>query len=384
MTTRAADWPLGARHPGHAEARWSDSPRARRLPDILNSVRWSTIGLAEEERERQQLCWILRLATWGAVAFSIWLPLMRLYEIAVLPAAYGGLPDRVIYAFVAVACYLPLQTWLVLSATRGAARRRQLIALGALAGIMFGIVPVVGVGWVGILYVLAALMLVVPPRPWSLLLFAALLATPAPLTFALGHPEWAAYFTAGIVFFPVPLSVLVLLTRVVRELQLARLALAEHAVARARLRIDDEVREVVGSGLTTIVAQGQRTGATAALDPIAAIAPMQALVENARRTLAESRRMVRRYREPSMRTELETVAMLLSAAGIATRFEVAPDTPDACGEQDRARVRREVAILLGRTPPPNAVTIAVTTLAGGGRVELRTVPADQTVADTRG
>jgi two-component system, NarL family, sensor histidine kinase DesK len=377
MTAGAADWPLRGLQRDPQEAIRCEGQRTWWSPNILNGVRGSSIGVEEEEREGRRLGWIVRLASWGAVAFSVWLPVMRLYDIAVLPAASGGLADRVVYAFVAVACYLPLQTWLVLSASRRVAGRRQLVALGALAGFMFAMVPVVGVGWVGILYVLAALALVVPPPPWSLLLFAALVATPAPLTLLLGHPDWAAYFTTGIIIFPVPLSVLVLLTRVVRELQGARLALAEQAVVRERLRIDTEVRESVGSGLAAIVAQGQRASATAARDPLATIAVMRTLVENARRTLVETRRIVTRYRQTTLRAELETVATLLSAAGIATQFESQADTPDAGDERDRAWLRREVARLIAETPPPSAVTLAITTHEGRARIQLRAVAVHQ-------
>jgi hypothetical protein len=88
-----------------------------------------------------------------------------------------------------------------------------------MAAVMFAMIPVVGVGWVGILYMLATLVLVGVRPPWSLLLFATLVATPAPVSFALGQPQWAAYFTVGMLVFAVPLAVGIRLIRVVRELQ---------------------------------------------------------------------------------------------------------------------------------------------------------------------
>ena len=67
--------------------------------------------------------------------------------------------------------------------------------------------------------------------------------------------------------FPVPLAVVILLIRARRQLQDARLALAEQAVVRERLRIDAQVRESVGAGLATITAQGRQAGEMAAQNP---------------------------------------------------------------------------------------------------------------------
>jgi signal transduction histidine kinase len=337
---------------------------------ILVVVRPSSIGPRDED-----LRWsnrFVRLATWAAVAWSVAQPMIRLYDIAVLPTSLGGISGRAMYAAVAVASYLPVQVWLVLSATRGPLGRRQRLGLAALAAVMVGMIPVVGVGWVGILYMLAALVLVAFRPPWSLLPYAALVAAPLPLTLALGQPEWAAYFTVGMLIFSVPLAIGIWLIRGVRQLQDARLELAEQAVVRERQRIDGEVRESVGVRLTAIVAQGRRVGEMAAEDPAGAVPELRVLIDDARRTLAETRRMVTRYREVSLLAELETVATLLSAAGIDTHLDLPPELPDAVDEEDRESLRRDVADLLGEIAPADSVTIAVTPHRGRPRIELRT------------
>jgi signal transduction histidine kinase len=239
---------------------------------------------------------------------------------------------------------------------------------------VLGMIPVFGVGWVGMLYYPAALVLVGVRPPWSLLLFAALVGTPAPVCFALGHPEWAVYFTVGTLIFPVPLAVMMLLIRATRQLQDARLALAEQAVVRERLRIDQEVRESVGAGLAAIATQGQHTGEVAAQDPGAAVQELRGLVDDARRTLAETRRIVTRYREVSLLAELRTIVALLLAAGIETRLELPPDLPEALDEQARVSLRRDVARLLEETAPLATVAIAVTPCDGQLRFDLRTGP----------
>jgi hypothetical protein len=171
-----AQWPLRPWRIG--PTRCSHGARSRPWFKIKTAVRSSSTGAMEGEQRR--LNRFVRFATWTAVAFSVTLPVLRLYGIAALPAWKGAITDREIYGVAAVICYLPLQTWLVVSATRGVRGRHQLVALGALAAVMFGMIPVVGVSWVGILYMLAALVLVLLPTPWAFVAYAALVATPRP------------------------------------------------------------------------------------------------------------------------------------------------------------------------------------------------------------
>jgi two-component system sensor histidine kinase DesK len=148
-------------------------------------------------------------------------------------------------AVAATVCCLPLQVWLVLSATRETRGRGRRWALVALAALVIGMIPVIGVGWLGALYGLTALVLVSVRPPWSLLLSAALVAVPTPVAFVFGYPEWALSFTVGVPLAAVPLAVVVWLVRVARQLQAARLALAREAIVRERLRIDDDLRPTV-------------------------------------------------------------------------------------------------------------------------------------------
>jgi two-component system sensor histidine kinase DesK len=361
-----AEWPLRPRRTD--QARTCHAARQRSWLNIKTAVRSSSSGAVEEEQQR--LDRFVRFATWTAVAFSVTLPVLRLYGIAVLPAWKGAITDREVYAVAAVICYLPVQTWLVVSATRGMRGRRQLVALGALAAVMFGMIPVVGVSWVGILYMLAALVLVILRMPWSLLAYAGLVATPWLVCVALGQPQWTAYFTAGMLIFPIPLATLILLIWVVQELQAARLTLAEKAVVRERLRIDDEVRESVGAGLRTIAARGQRARLIATRDPLACLEEMRGLVDGARRTLAETRRMVSNYRAASLQVELETVATLLSTAGIKAHIAMPPEPPSSMDAIQRDMLRREVARLLGMASPPASINIEVTAEADRAQIKV--------------
>src|SRR5438132_3992163 len=253
---------------------------------MLKVVRQSLAGV--NKQEPRQFSRFIALATAAAVTYSVALPLLRLYTIATDPSEEG----RTVYAVAAMACYLPLQVWLVLSAARDTRGRGRAWALAAMAAVIIGMLPVIGVPWVGILYILTALVLVTVRRPWSFLLYGVLVAAPTPLTFAFGQPQWALYFTTGMLMFPVPLAVGIWSIRGARQLQAARLALAEEAVVRERLRIDGEVRETLGAGLEQIATCGERAGELVISDPQARAQELRGLVGSARRTLAEARRMV--------------------------------------------------------------------------------------------
>jgi hypothetical protein len=160
-------------------------------PPKAEPLRWPVVRrswVAVRVAELRQDSWFVRLATVGAGAYAAVLPLLQLYRFST-QFDQGHLR----YAVAATACYLPFQVWLVLSATRDAGGRGRGWALAALAALTVGLVPVIGVGWLGATYGLAALLLVSVRAPWSLLLFAALVAVPTPVAFAAGHPEWASY-----------------------------------------------------------------------------------------------------------------------------------------------------------------------------------------------
>lgn len=331
----------------------------RTSPMMLARVRPSLIA-----GEVEDLLWpsqFVDVATWAVVAFTVAMPTVRVYYIALSTSSLGAINGRAIYAVVALACYLPVQVWLVLSAVRRPFGWKQGLGLAAIAGVMFAMIPLVGVGWVGILYMLGALVLVGLRQPWSLVLYAALLLTPAPLTFALGHPEWAPYFTTGMLVFPVSVAVAIRLIRAARDLQEARLALAHQAVLRQRQQIDEEIGESLGTRLAAIADQCARTDEMAARDVARAAKELAALVDEARQTLAEARRVVTRYREVSFAAELNSLSTLLSAAGINARLELPTHLPDRIDERDRESLRREIARLLEMAAPSTPFTIAVTT-----------------------
>jgi two-component system, NarL family, sensor histidine kinase DesK len=307
-------------------------------------------------------------ATAGAVTYAAALPLLQLYRIASAPIDPGRASTAVA---VTLAC-LPVQVWLVWSAARDHLGRAQHWALAALALLVAAAVPLGGVDLLGAAYVLGALVLITLRPPWSLAAFAALAAAPVAVAVPAGQPQWASYFVLGVLIGAVPLAVVVWLVRSARQLEVARLALAEQAVIGERLRIDAELRQTVAAALERIADQAERAGRLAASDPPAAAAELGGLVGAARGTLAEARRMIRRYRKSSLHDELTAAATLLAAAGIQARLDLPTQGPPAALDQAaRSRLGGELARLLNLGPGQPTATITVTDLPEGIRVEPR-------------
>jgi signal transduction histidine kinase len=313
---------------------------------------------------------LIRLGTVAAVVYSLLIPTVVLYQMITEPID----PGRIQYALPATACVLPLQIWLVAAAARGQIGRRHRFGLAVMAVIVLGTLPLVGVGWlVGMLIVPAALLLVYRRPPLSFVFFAVVALATAPLAVALGHPEWASYAVLSQIANALPLAVGLWLLNLARQLQHVRQRLADEAVLRERLRIDDELRRSLGAALEGITRQGERAALLASRDAEGAERDLRALAADSRRTLSEARRLVTRFRGVSLESELETAVTLLTAAGIDARLELPPTPLPSIVEEDiRTALRRDLAALLAGGGAGAAVTIAV--VRDGARTRLETRP----------
>lgn len=313
---------------------------------------------------------LILLATLGAMACSIGFPVLELARIAInwTPSPSSG---HALEALVATACYLPLYVRLVWHAARGSRPPDAGWTLTVMAVVIIGAVPVVGTGWLPALHALAVSVLIVVRPPWSLPVVAGLAAATALLAVALGDPEWAPYYAATVVWRGGSVFVLVWLVGATRRLQAAREALADEAVARERLRTDRELRRTLGAALEAIAAKGQRATALAVQDPTLVEGELEGLVEGSRRTLADARRLVYRYQQPSLRAELDSATILLTAAGIQTRVVLpAGELPERLEDAPRAALRAAVARLL-RDDAARHCAITVTNEGRRVRLELR-------------
>jgi two-component system sensor histidine kinase DesK len=310
-----------------------------------------------------------RLVVASVLAYGVLLPLLTLYQaFLVAPGATHLIPIAA-----ATACYLPVVVfWLVRAAVRGTRPRAARWVLAGLAAGFAVMLPVAGIGWLGMLYPLAGLALIIIRWPWSVLAFAAGAAAPAALAFALGHPGLAAVDTLNLVLTGALIAVPVWLTGAIRHLRAARQTLAQVAVVGERMRIDAELWQALGTDLAPItVAADRAAGLAAGADRVAAEAELRALAAASRAVLAQSRRLVRRYRQVSLRSELQTAATLLAAVGIQARIELPPGRqPEVISEELRCQLRSELARLL-REDTPGECVITVTRQDGQVRLDLR-------------
>jgi two-component system sensor histidine kinase DesK len=332
----------------------------------LRRMRWSWVGIGLKERRRSIR--VVPLATAGVVAICVAFPLIEVARIAVSWPPLGG---KGLQALVATACYLPLYVRVVVHGVRGSRPAGAGRTLLAMTVVILGALPFIGVGWLSALHSLAVSVLLVIRGRWSLVVFAGLVAAPIPLAIALGAPEYGPYYAVAVAWRSLALFVVIWLLDAIRQLQAARLALAEEAVTRERLRIDGELRRTLGSALETITGQATRASAQVGRSPATVADELRRLVDRARQTLAEARRLVGGYQRVSLRGELDTAATLLTAAGIKTRVVLpAGALPDAMDEPLRSALRSATARLL-RDDATRSCVITVVRQEGRVRLEFR-------------
>jgi two-component system, NarL family, sensor histidine kinase DesK len=351
MTSPSGDRPDSSDTIGSVTAAVDAAPRWRRP----TAVRWTSA----EEPAPAGRSGDLRLAAAGILVGTVLIVGSGLSRLT------WSAPAALPLAALATVAYLPLHLRHLTHAMAGRVPPGDRWSLAAMAAVVLGVLPVLGVPWLGALYPLAASALCVLRGPWSYLTVSALAATAA----ITGGPEWGVYFALATLLYAAVLAVPAWLIGTARAVQTARARLAEEAVLRERLRIDGELRDAVGRSLEEIVALGERAGERAAVAPDAAGDGLRALVRTSREALAAARRTVRQYREPSLAGELATAVSLLRAAGVDAALAPArPETVPEAGEAVLAALRAEVARLL-RDPTLRRCVFTVT--SRGGRTGLR-------------
>jgi two-component system sensor histidine kinase DesK len=286
--------------------------------------------------------WLVRAASAGAVAHAVSFPLLQLNLLAAVPELTGDM----VAATAATAVYLPLHLRHVMYGLRGTRAPAAAWTLLAMAVVIVGALPLVGIFWLGNFSALAGSVLIVAPAPWSAIGFIGLIAVIAPLAVMLSADAGlAALNVYTVAWQALSLFVIVWLVVAVRRLHEARSTLADEAIAQEQVRVDDEVRRTVGTALEAITTRGD---AACRLVGVGRAEPeLRALVELSHRTLTDVRRMVRGYQRASLRTELETAADLLTASGMEVRLVLPPSvSAEAVGDAQRSQLRAAVAQML--------------------------------------
>jgi two-component system sensor histidine kinase DesK len=344
-------------------------PVALRRPQACRMV---TVVHVPRERAADDL---IRLASAGAVAFSVAVPLVVLLVFATFPSESHYFPEAV----AATALYLPLHVRHVRCGLRGERPRRLPLTLGAMAVVIVGVTPLLGAYWFYAFSALVASVLVTTPPRFSFPAVACILGGvgiwAGELRTGYGIPLFgggqAVYFAVAVADRAAPVFVLVWLVAALRRVQSGRMALAAAALAAERDRIDIELRETVGAELEEVVVRGTRAEDASKRGSPEVGEELESLVEGSRRALANARQMLRRYKPASPAAELEKAASLLRAAGIEATVAI-PDMelPPTLDQSLRSALRVAVAQLLSEE---GAGPVVLKLGCSSGQVRLETV-----------
>jgi len=74
----------------------------------------------------------------------------------------------------------------------------------AMAIVIIGAVPIIGIGWLSALHSLAVSVLILLRPRWSAGIFAVLVAAPIPLALPLGAPDYAPYYSITVAWRSLP------------------------------------------------------------------------------------------------------------------------------------------------------------------------------------
>ena len=312
-----------------------------------------------------------QLATWGAIAFCVALPLIELW----LWISFAT-PDAAI-AVAATALYLPLHLRHVSYGLRGERAPHAAWSLSAMAIVVGAAALVIGPPWAIMFASLALSILIVVPWPWSIVPFTAVVFSPLAYGLHL-DPAWpvgtSPYLAFSIALRSAPLFVVVWLVAATRQLHAARAALSELAVVGERIRIDAELRRTVGTALETIVDECRRAERLVE-HPGQAEAVVQSVVQRSRETLARGRRTVGSYQQVTIRSQLDAATTLLAAAGVDARLVVQDRTLlNVTDDRVTSQLRAIVARLLREGPSQCAIDLA----GSPGGPTLRVAVVDST------
>jgi two-component system sensor histidine kinase DesK len=287
----------------------------------------------------------VQLAAMAAIGLNVLLPLIELGRIVLYPTTYG-LSGSSLAALLATLATVPLHVRHISSALRGGRPAGAAWSLAALVAVNAVAVLVVGPGWLMNFALLAVSVLIIVPAPWSMPLFVAVVLAAGLL--AGDAPEWpGAYLVFSVGWRSVTLFVVVWLVAAFRQLDAARRELRDRAVVRERLRMQAELRSGLDAALDKIVSHAEVAGC----DRAAAPGALRLLIEEARATLVQARRLIAGYRDTTVRAELEAALTLLAAAGIQARVAVANDRAlDAVDARSQSVLRAIVVRVLAEEP----------------------------------
>lgn len=202
--------------------------------------------------------------------------------------------------------------------------------------------------------VLAVSILIRLPWWWGLLAAIALALLINVLDLS---PDYGAPFAAIVLACISTVRSSLWLAALVRELEDARTAQSQLAVAEERLRFARDLHDVTGRDLSAIAVKSELVAQLVEREDRRALEHSREVAQIARTSLAEIRALVRGYREVDLGAELQGTISLLRSAKVEVSVQgSADDIPDR-HDQTAAWVLREGGTNMLRHSDPGQVTI---------------------------
>ncbi len=173
--------------------------------------------------------------------------------------------------------------------------------------------------------------------------------------------------------------------KAVTDMDDARRAAAELATARERLRLADDLHDILGHALEVVAFKSELAARLQTVDADRARTEMEEVQRVARESLIEVRAMVRETRSTDLVTELAGARAVLQSAGIALVVRGDPATVGPTARNVLGRVLREAMTNVLRHAEPSHCTIEIEVADGDARLRVvndGTLPADGAQAGT--
>jgi two-component system, NarL family, sensor histidine kinase DesK len=323
----------------------------------------------------------------GRIGLTITIGWMLLVPASVI---FSGLPPvgfTVALGLLYVAA-LGLHVWRIRQHVRSLGSRAPLWFVLVAAPVGLGITLVgLASGFVGFMWALIGGVILgdivggLPARRTAVLVAAATGAT-AGLGYLVSLPVFAAlpfeatpWFGVGVAAFYVATMWTVDVERLwwlkaVTDLDDSRRAAAELATARERLRLADDLHDILGHALEVVAFKSELAARLLTVDAERARAEMEEVQSVARESLSEVRALVRDTRGIDLVTELAGARAVLGSAGIALRVHGDPATVGSPARAVLGRVLREAMTNVLRHAEPSHCTIEIEVRDGDARLHV--------------
>lgn len=229
------------------------------------------------------------------------------------------------------------------------ARRTTVWVLGAVAAVAV-------LGWIAVT--------LAPPELADPATGQTIAAPPVALAFSVGA---AAFYVGSFWYLDVER---LWWLKAVTDMDDSRRHAAELATARERLRLADDLHDILGHALEVVAFKSELASRLQTADPARAAAEMEEVQRVARQSLREVRSLVHETRSTDLVTELAGARAVLDSAGVTLVVRGDPEQVGPTARTVFGRVLREAMTNVLRHAQPSHCTIEIECSAGAARLRI--------------